>query len=453
MRSRRLAILLSATILTTGAASAAAQTRITLHDAVVLALEKNPVHKAAMAEHSAAAAAVRESRSILMPRISFTESATRGNDPVFAFGTRLRQQRFSATDFALNRLNQPTPIGDFVSRFSGQWTVFDSFHNLQQVRRAKFAEQSAELQLSRTDQEIVYRVIEAYYAVLLAQKEFQVAEASLRTAEAVEERGRVRVASGIVVEADLLTAQTQTATRKQDVIRARNGLELAKAALSLSAGMPADTALEPADALEGSALADVGLSELEQRALSQRPDLQRLMAEQSAQQANVADAKSSYGPRVNVFGSWEQDSPSIGWNGGNNWIGGVEIQIDLFDGGARRARVAREKALATRVAAGIDAVRDRIRLEVRSAYYDFDAARQQVSVARAAIAQAKESLRINQDRYDSGLSTVTELLRVEEATHRAQTDYWNAVYRVRTGLARLELATGTLNSNSPAVMP
>src|SRR5512146_1924774 len=114
-----------------------AQTPITLRDAIAAALEKNPAHKAAIAEHSAAVAGVRESRAILMPRFSFAESATRGNDPVFAFGTRLRQQRFTATDFALNRLNSPTPIGDFSSRFSGQWTLFDSLQNLQQIRRAR----------------------------------------------------------------------------------------------------------------------------------------------------------------------------------------------------------------------------------------------------------------------------------------------------------------------------
>ena len=53
---------------------------------------------------------------------------------------------------------------------------------------------------------------------------------------------------------------------------------------------------------------------------------------------------------------------------------------------------------------------DAVRLEVRRAYYDLDAARQQVDVARAAIAEAQESLRINQDRYDCGLSTITDLL-------------------------------------------
>ena len=60
-----------------------------------------------------------------------------------------------------------------------------------------------------------------------------------------------------------------------------------------------------------------------------------------------------------------------------------------------------------------------MRLEVRKAYYDVDAARQQIEVARASIADSQESLRINQDRYESGLSTVTDLLAAEEAARRS----------------------------------
>jgi len=96
---------------------------------------------------------------------------------------------------------------------------------------------------------------------------------------------------------------------------------------------------------------------------------------------------------------------------------------------------------------------DAVRLEVRRAYYNLDSARQEVEVARAAIAQAQDSLRINRDRYDGGLTTVTDLLGAEEATRRSQTDYWEAVYRFHTSYASLELASGTLNLQSPVVTP
>ncbi len=99
------------------------------------------------------------------------------------------------------------------------------------------------------------------------------------------------------------------------------------------------------------------------------------------------------------------------------------------------------------------AATDAVRLEVRRAYYNVDASRQQLEVARAAIAQAQESLRINQDRYDGGLTTITDLLGSEEAARRSQTDYWETVYQFHTSYANLELASGTLSPQSPVVMP
>jgi outer membrane protein TolC len=96
---------------------------------------------------------------------------------------------------------------------------------------------------------------------------------------------------------------------------------------------------------------------------------------------------------------------------------------------------------------------DATRLDVRRAYYDLDSARQQVEVSRATIAEAQESLRITQNRYDSGLSTITDLLASEEAARRTQADYWEAVYRYHTGYANLELVSGTLNPQSAVVVP
>jgi outer membrane protein len=196
------------------------------------------------------------------------------------------------------------------------------------------------------------------------------------------------------------------------------------------------------------------LQDVEQQALLRRPDLQRISSEQSAQRDSVAIAKSSFGPRVNAFAGWELDNPTfLAGGGGNNWMGGVELQFDIFQGGAKRAELTRQRALEEKVTALKQAASDGIRLEVRRAYYDVDASRQQVEVARAAIAEARESLRINQDRYDSGLITITELLGAEEAARRSQTDYWDAVYRFHTSYASLELASGNLTSQSPLVMP
>jgi outer membrane protein len=427
---------------------------LSLSQAVSIALEKNPLKKAALADTRAASAEVLEARSFLMPHITFSETATRGDDPVYVFGSKLRQQRFTTSDFNLNRLNTPLPFGNFTTRFGGTWNLFDSFANWHGVRRAQDMNDAAAHQLDRTSQEIEFRVVQAYYGALLAGKQVEVADQAERTAKSIMERSQGRFDSGLVVESDLLSAKVRLAGREQELIRARNNLALALAQLNTAMGVPADSPYQPVEPAADRELPAPALADMEQKALANRPDLKRIDAQQATQQQSVSIAKSSFGPRLNAFAGWEMDNPTfLAGGGGNNWLGGIELQLDIFQGGAKRAALSRERALADKVAALKQAASDSVRLEVRQAYYDQDSSRQQVTVARASIAQAKESLRINQDRYDGGLITITDLLGAEEAAHRSQADYWSALYQFYVSYANLELASGTLSSQSPVVMP
>jgi outer membrane protein TolC len=425
-----------------------------LQQAVAIALEKNPLRKAAIADTKVASAGIREARSSLLPHLSFTETATRGDDPVYVFGSRLRQQRFTTADFALNSLNTPLPVGDFTTRFGGTWNLFDSFATWHGVNQARQMNEAAGHQLERTDQEIVFRVISSYYGVLLAAKQLEVAEQSAKTTRSIMDRSQARFDSGLVVESDLLMAKVRMAERQQEVIRDTNTLEEARAELNTAVGMPVESPFQLTEGLAERALPIPALQDVEKQALTNRPDLKSIASEQAAQRQSVAIAKSSFGPRVNAFADWEMDNPTLlAGGGGNNWLTGIEVQFDIFQGGAKRAELSRQRALEDKVAAMKQAASDAVRLEVRRAYYETDANRQQIEVARAAIAQAQESLRINQDRYDSGLTTITDLLSAEEAARRSQTDYWEAVYRFQTSYANLELASGSLNPQSPVVVP
>ena len=435
-------------------AQTAASSPLTLQQAVAIALEKNPLRKAAAADTRAASAGVQEARSFLLPHLNFSETATRGNDPVYVFGSKLRQQRFTDNDLALNRLNTPLPFGNFSTRFGGSWNVFDSFASWHGMTRARNMNEAAAHQLDRADQEILFRVVQAYYGVLLAQKQLEVADHAQQTAKSIRDRSQTRFDSGLVVESDLLSAKVRLAGREQELIRAKNNVALAQAQLNTAMGVPVDSPYQVSDSSAERDLAAPALADLEQRALTSRPDLKRIDSEQAAQQQSVSIAKSSFGPRVNAFGSWEMDNPTmLAGGGGNNWLGGIELQFDLFQGGAKKAALSRERALADKLAALKQAAGDRVRLEVRQAYYEQDSSRQQVGVARTAIAQAQESFRINQDRYETGLITITDLLGAEDAVRRTQADYWSALYQFRTSYANLELASGTLTPQSPVVMP
>jgi outer membrane protein TolC len=452
-KSKFLITLLSLFLLAGAALPAIAQqsTRLTLSQAVAIALEKNPVRKAAVAEQKASLADIHTARSAFMPNITLSENATRGNDPVYAFGTRLRQGRFTAADFALNQLNHPTPIGDFVTRFGGQWNLFDSFTSSLSFRRAKLMNAAAAQQLARVDQETLFRVINAYYGLLLAQKQVEVAEETMKTAQAVLDRSKARVEAGTVVESDALSAQVDVAARQQDAIRARNGVALARAQLNMALGVPAESVFEASEVLAERTLPTIALDDAEKNALKQRPDLKQIESQTNAQETGVKLAKAAFGPRVNAFGSWQMDNAAFAANGSNNWMAGAEIQFDLFSGGRKMAQLSHEKAMLERANAMKQAATDNVRLEVRQAFYNYDAARQMLEVSRASVAQAEESLRINQNRYDAGLTTITDLLRAEDAARAIRTNYWESVYGYQTSYAALELAAGSLNPQSPVV--
>ncbi len=304
--------------------AAQTSTPLTLPEAVSMALEKNPLHKAAMADTRISVAGIREARSPLMPKIMFTESAVRGNDPVFVFGTRLRQQNFTLADFALNRLNTPTPISNFSSRFSGQWSLFDGLQSWFGVSRAKYMQQAVEQQLDRTDQELVYQAVQAYFGVLLAQKQEQVAEDALKTAQAIEASSRARVESGMVVDSDLLSAQVVTSRRKQELIQTQDGLALARTQLALALGMSADTAYEPQEALAERQFPAATAAELESKAMEKRPDLKRVESERSAQAKSSIDGQGRTGSaaeRLRLVGDGQSFPGMERWQQLDRWRG------------------------------------------------------------------------------------------------------------------------------------
>jgi outer membrane protein TolC len=69
-------------------------------------------------------------------------------------------------------------------------------------------------------------------------------------------------------------------------------------------------------------------------------------------------------------------------------------------------------------------------------------------VAKAAVAEAEESLRITQNRYESGMSNVTDLLRNETAVLESRTRYLAAVHDQRIAATMLDLAAGRLSPDS-----
>jgi outer membrane protein TolC len=426
--------------------AAAAQEQLTLRQAINQALGQNPEAAIARAGNQDAKAAAAMARTALLPQLGFTEDISRGNDPVYAFGTRLRQRQFTQADFALNALNRPQPIGDFSTRFSGQWIAFDSFKTQKQIHRADFFKQSASSSAKAVDQQIVFRVVGAYQQVLYAQRAVEVDQHEQETAAALLNSVDDHVKAGLAVESDRMSAQVNVAARKQELITAQGDLELAWVSLREAMGTPQlkESDLKP---IEPHTFPQGALEDEIATAVKTRPDLMALGQVQSAQASALSAAKSDFGPRVSAYGNWEEDRTSFTGSGGNNWVAGMQISVDILPIG-KRAQLARESAAKQKIDAQVAATQQHLRLQVSQAHIHRKTAELSLETARAAMDQSAESLRILKNRYSACLATITDLLRAEDAERESQSNYWHAVYGNAMAYSELLYATGTLTPDA-----
>jgi outer membrane protein len=329
--------------------------------------------------------------------------------------------------------------------------LYDAGETSRRVRDARLQTQGAQQGLHRTQQEVVFNAVNAFLNELLARESVRVAQAAVDAATADLARAQSRQEQGFTVPSDVLSAQVQLVQAKEDLIRAQNAVAIAQAGLNVAMGLPEDAPNEIQGELKEVTFESGALTERQEKALAARPDYQQAKIGKERTTNSVGAARAEFLPKINLFSSWEVDSQTFAARAGNNWAAGATLNFNLFDGGASRARLAEAQALERQAEALQEQMASAVRLQVREAFLNLNAARQRVEVSRESASQAQESLRILQNRYETGLATITDLLRTETMRTSAQRSFLNAIFDYRLAFAALELATGELSPDSQVV--
>ena len=424
---------------------------LTLEQAVHLALQQNPAFQTSTDEAEATRARLKQAQAAWYPRFDFRQDFTRGNNPVYVFGTKLAQRQFSTTDFALNNLNTPTPLDNFQTRFDGQWMLFDSGQALFHQRTAKHLVSAADFETEQARQDLILEIVRNYYGVLVLKENAKAAREALKTAESSAQRMESMHKAGLLVDSDLLSAKVLVSQMKDRQIRAENDLALAEMQLAREMGIALDAPVEPAATLAEPGRPTKTIEDWIHVALEQRPGLRAAQLQETAMSEETKAAKAEFGPKIALFGSAERDAMALGGPSGTNWTAGARLDFNLFAGGAQKARVAEAAANANKAKHNVEWFRSGVQMEVRKAYLDGNAAAQRAESARDAAEQAKESLRIVQNRYEAGLTTVTELLRSQTAQLDTTTGYLAALQDWQVAQAQLERAAGVLTLESALI--
>jgi outer membrane protein len=418
---------------------------LTLAQAIKTALEKHPALRVAQHQAAAAATGVDQARAGFLPRVDFSEGFSYSDNPVYAFGSLLNQGRFTAADFAINKLNHPDPITNWRTNLGASIPLFLGGRNVLGYQQAQLGREAADQARARAEQEVIFAVIRSYSAVRLSREALTTVEASVRTAEANLSAAEARYDTGLSVASDALAAKVRLARLREESIAAANQVRLAQFALNEAMGQPLDRANRIVGQLELPALVFESADGLEAIARDNRPDYRQADLEAQRLEKEVLRAKGALLPSLHLMGNYELNNNQFASSGQDSWAVGVVLNLNVFNGGADRARIAEAQANHQRALAQRDRLAGAIGLEVHEAFLAHQTARERIAVAREALSQAEESLRIVQDRYEAGLTTIVELLDSEVALTASRTNLTRTLYDATVSQARLDLSLGRLD--------
>ena len=420
-----------------------AQDVLSLSAAIETVLAANPEASGARAAVLEAEQRTTQARSGYFPRIDFTQSWQRGNQPVFVFSSLLAQRQFAQADFAVQQLNHPDAIANARSAVSLDYALFDGGRTRAAARAASLETAMARAADRQMRNDLVLATTRAYGRILAADAAGLAAESAVAAAEEDARTAEVRRDAGTASDADVLSMQAHLAQMRGASIDAGAERRIARGELNRLMNRPLDTDLIPilpppaVDVLDSS-------TERVSSPGERRPDL-----EQAALRVDLADAgrtraRGGFLPEIAVQGGYE-------WNNGARggpaaaWVMGAAVRLNVFSAGATSARLKEAGHAAERARAEQQRAVGAARIELLTTVEQLAAARARETVGRAAVAQAREGQRIIRDRFEAGLAPASDVIRAATAVLDADAARVRAVVDVMVGEAAVRRARGDMS--------
>jgi outer membrane protein len=295
-----------------------------------------------------------------------------------------------------------------------------------------------------TEAAVMLEVSEYYLGALLAREALDVQQQALETYRAHLAQAEKVFRAGVVARYDVIRAETAVKEQEKRVTDARNQLDLAVAALRTALEMDPATPLALAgqlrDVTEGLTLAEARKVSASDSAILEALDF-KAQAYHAAGRVEEAGKR----PQVTAVGQWEMLTGNMAQTD-PEWSVGVQATLELYDGGARRAKVAEARSQKTQTLTQREDAEGQIKLAIQSAYLDMDAARAGYGATQKAAELAAESLRLAQRRFEFGVGTSLEVLDATTALAGAQVGQRQTLYQLDKAWLRLHRYLGDMSS-------
>ena len=425
---------------------------LSIDEAVALALERNQELAEARLIQTEANEQVSEAWGEIFPQLDFSASYVRNISPAVSF-------------VPANIFDPTAPEGEFLSLQFGADNSWQSALTLRQplfypgaVVGLSVAQRALGMQREMVRgraQQVVTRVRLVCFDLLLRSEEVRLTERSLeRLRQALEEtRGRAR--AGLASEYDVLRLEVELANLEPLLLRARNAKASSRRqlAIELAVDDPGRLRLSESGVLTGdtAVLAPTPpAADLVETALTHRSDVRQLEHTVELRRIQVRREKAEYLPSISLFATWDVQAQQNGRpdffgtekTRATSKIAGVLVELPLFTGLQRDARIDRYQAVLRQAQIQAQLARHQATAQVRDLAAALAEAGQRERGQRLAISQAQRGFDIAIARYREGLGSQLEVTDAEMALRQSEFNMAQAVHDRLASRARLNLAIG-----------
>ncbi len=410
--------------------------RLSLDDAVALALRHNDQVHVASATVDQAEGALITTEADALPKLDFAYNYARNiQRPVIFFNQGGQVQQISIGS-----------ANDNTFGLTLRQTLFDASLSVS-TRAARLARQFAAQSLDATKDQVALAAKVAYYQVLLDSALVVVQQKALDEARRRFDEVRQKTVAGLASQYDSLTAVVAVQNLRPPLIQARSALkqdgDQLKRTLGIELRAPivlTDTLLfEPFRRPDSAAIA---------ARVARRPDLEAQRRMVALRQASVDVERTKAWPTLTLNVALQRRASSADFVPqdaafSQSLQAGLSLGWSLFDGRASQGRLLQDRAQLRAEQARLTAKRQDVALEVQQAADALDAAQAQVEAAGETVSVAERALTIAQTRFKNGLTTQVELGAAELAATQARTNYAQALFQFNVARARWSAALGT----------
>jgi outer membrane protein TolC len=320
--------------------------------------------------------------------------------------------------------------------------LFTGFRRGAEVRAARASEAAASASLIDAHFQQALTTTNQFLDALAAAQLLQVREASVRRAEEQLKTSIAKLRAGSATRSDSLRSLVTLGNTRLDLITTQAQLAAAEASLARLIGLRGRVKAQDDSAFYRAAPV-LDTQALRVEAESRSPRVRSAAASASAARANVRSARSAYWPSLNLSGN-------TSWNGSqqddytllNQRQLSLSLRWNLFNGFDRELTIAQREADEDVAQAEASDVERAVEAELISRLADLDAARQRIDITKVSVTAATEDLRVQQERYRLGASTIVDLLTSQEALNQAEVDVVNARFDYLRAKAQLEALIG-----------